>query len=179
MNSTDETAAGRIDQDPMWYRAYMDVQKALDETLGTEEEDGSDGGIAADVYLLARQRDEARAARDDYAARLRATDQGWATVAAERDESRAELARVQSAAQTLGRVVTWQARSMEAARIEMLQNGPEKAMQWILNSIPDVDDNDPEDQWDGKESAAEWIDRVQAADRAAVEAGRTQREESL
>lgn len=78
----------------------------------------------------------------------------------ERDEARAELARIQAAAQHLGHLVTGMARSMEAARIEMLQNGPEKAMQWILNSIPDVDDNDPEDQWNGTESADEWFDRT-------------------
>jgi hypothetical protein len=80
---------------------------------------------------------------------------------------KAELSRVQSAAQTLGKIVTRHAQSMEAARIEMFQNGPEAAMQWILNSLPDVSDEAPEDQWDGKETATQWIDRTQAADRAA------------
>ena len=80
---------------------------------------------------------------------------------------RCELSRVQSAARTLGKVVTRMAQSMEAARIEMIQNGPEAAMQWILNSLPDVSDEAPEDQWDGKETATQWIDRTQAADRAA------------
>ena len=84
----------------------------------------------------------------------------------ERDEARAEFARVRSGAETLGKVVCWQAQSMEAARIEMIQSGPEKAMQWILNSLPDVDDNDPEDQWNGTETAREWLDRQRAADRA-------------
>jgi hypothetical protein len=88
------------------------------------------------------------------------------------DMAAAKLAELENAlssgGQTLGKIVTWQARSMRAARIEMLQNGPEKAMQWILNSIPDVDDSDPADQWDGKESAAEWLDRQQTADRAAA-----------
>ena len=79
---------------------------------------------------------------------------------------KAELARLRNGAQQLGKIVTWQAQSMEAARIEMIQNGPEAAMQWILNSIPDVDDNDPEDQWNGTETAREWLDRQQAADRA-------------
>ena len=79
----------------------------------------------------------------------------------------AELSRVQSGAQTLGKIVTRMAQSMEAARIEMIQNGPEAAMQWILNSLPDVSDEAPEDQWDGKETATQWIDRTQAADRAA------------
>jgi len=100
------------------------------------------------------------------------TTRAWAAAAKAAAEAaglgrvEAELARTQSAAQTLGKVVCWQAQSMEAARIEMIQNGPEKAMQWILNSIPDVDDNDPADQWNGTESAAEWIERQQAADRA-------------
>jgi hypothetical protein len=78
----------------------------------------------------------------------------------------ARLASFRSGAETLGKIVVRQAQSMEAARIEMIQNGPEKAMQWILNSIPDVDDNDPADQWNGTETAREWLDRQQAADRA-------------
>ena len=49
---------------------------------------------------------------------------------------------------------------MEAARIEMLQGSTEKAMEWILQSLPDVDDNEPEDQWNGTESAQEWFDRT-------------------
>lgn len=84
---------------------------------------------------------------------------------------KAELSRVQSAAQTLGKIVTRLGQSMEAARIEMIQNGPEAAMQWILNSLPDVSDEAPGDQWDGQETATQWIDRTQAADRAAAEAG--------
>ena len=80
---------------------------------------------------------------------------------------KAELTRTQSAAQTLGKVIVRLSQSMEAARIEMIQNGPEAAMQWILNSLPDVSDEAPEDQWDGEETATEWIDRMQAADRAA------------
>lgn len=87
--------------------------------------------------------------------------------AAEVARLKAELSRVQSAAQTLGKIVARMAQSMEAARIEMIQNGPEAAMQWILNSLPDVSDEAPGDQWDGKETARQWIDRTQAADRAA------------
>ncbi len=37
----------------MYERAYFEVQDILDEVLGAEEEDGSGGGIAADVALLA------------------------------------------------------------------------------------------------------------------------------
>ena len=75
----------------------------------------------------------------------------------------AEIARLRGACRTLGRIVVSQQRSMQAARIEMAQNGPEKAMQWILNSLPDVYDG-PE--WDGEETAAAWLDRVEAADKA-------------
>lgn len=50
-----------IDQDPMWHRAYMDVEAVLNQALGSEEEDGLGSGVAADVALLAQQRDEARA----------------------------------------------------------------------------------------------------------------------
>jgi hypothetical protein len=49
---------------------------------------------------------------------------------------------------------------MRAAQIEDQQNGSEKAIEWILNAIPDVDDNDPADQWNGTESAEEWLDRT-------------------
>jgi hypothetical protein len=72
----------------------------------------------------------------------------------------AEVARLRSGGETLGRIVVRMSRSMQAARIDMLQNGPKAGMQWILNSLPDVDDNDPADQWDGKETAAEWLDRT-------------------
>ena len=81
---------------------------------------------------------------------------------------KAELSRTQSAAQTLGKIVTRMAQSMEAARIEMIQNGPEAAMEWIVNSLPDVSDEAPQDQWDGNETATQWMDRTQAADRAAA-----------
>ena len=66
-----EKAAADIDRDPMWHRAYMDVQAVLDKPLGAEEEDGAGAGIAADVWLLARQRDEARAQVAQMAARLK------------------------------------------------------------------------------------------------------------
>lgn len=45
----------------MWEQTYLDTQKVLDVALGTEEADGAGAGIAADVHLLAVQRDEARA----------------------------------------------------------------------------------------------------------------------
>ena len=54
----------------------------------------------------------------------------------------------------------------QAARIEMLQNGPHAGMQWILNSIPDVFEDDGL-AWDGTETAQAWSDRVEAADKAA------------
>lgn len=100
-------------------------------------------------------------------AQKRAAEAGMALVdPAELARLKAELSRTQSAARTLGKIVTRMAQSMEAARIEMIQNGPELAMQWILNSLPDVSDEAPEDQWDGKETATQWMDRIQAASRA-------------
>jgi hypothetical protein len=65
-----ETTAPDVDRDPMWHQAYMDVQAVLDKALGSEEEDGAGAGIAADVWLLAHQRDEARAQVAQLAARL-------------------------------------------------------------------------------------------------------------
>jgi hypothetical protein len=55
-----DAIADRVKPDRMWENAYMDVQRVLDEALGTEEKDGAGSGIAADVWLLANQRDEAR-----------------------------------------------------------------------------------------------------------------------
>ena len=72
-----------------------------------------------------------------------------------------EIAKLRNACQLLGWVVTGQARAMEAARIEMAQGSTEKAMQWILNSLPDVWD-DEETEWDGTETANEWWDRTDA-----------------
>ncbi len=53
--------APALDAWPMWRRRYVDVQAVLDKALGDEE--GGDG-IAADVALLAAQRDQAVARRD-------------------------------------------------------------------------------------------------------------------
>jgi hypothetical protein len=101
------------------------------------------------------------------------TTRAWEAAAKAAVSADDEVRKLRNACRTMGKVITGMARSMEAARIEMLQNGPEAAMQWILNSIPDVDDNDPEDQWNGTETAGEWLDRQQAADRAAeAEAGK-------
>jgi hypothetical protein len=57
--------------DPMFGKTYMEVQAVLDKALGTEEEDGAGAGITADVWLLAHQRDEARAQVAQLAARLK------------------------------------------------------------------------------------------------------------
>src|SRR5580704_2891352 len=65
------TASPPAEADPMWMHAYRDVQAVLDEALGTEEEDGAGAGIAADVALLAAQRDAARAEARQVAARLK------------------------------------------------------------------------------------------------------------
>lgn len=80
----------------------------------------------------------------------------------------AEIAKLRNACKHMGSVIVSMSRQMECARIEMLQNGPERAMQWILNGLPDVDDNPPGMQWDGRESADEWFERT--ADYARSEA---------
>jgi hypothetical protein len=81
-----------------------------------------------------------------------------------------ELARLRNACQHMGNVIVSMSRQMECARIEMLQNGPERAMQWVLQGLPDVDDNPPEMHWNGKESADEWFERT--ADYARSEAAK-------
>jgi hypothetical protein len=79
-----------------------------------------------------------------------------------------ELASLKRSCRILANIVARNHQAMEAARIEMRQNGPHQAMQWILNSIPDVWD-DPETEWDGKESAQAWFDRTESFYRAAKE----------
>ena len=83
--------------------------------------------------------------------------------------SDSELAKAREACRWMGKIVVTQQRAMEAARIEMRQNGPHAGMQWVLNSLPDIWD-DPETEWDGNESAQAWFDRTDAEYRAA-EAG--------
>jgi len=78
----------------------------------------------------------------------------------------AEVARLREGARMLGRIIVGHTRAMEAARIELAQGSAEKAMEWILNSLPDVWE-DEETEWDGRESANEWWDRTDAFYRAA------------
>lgn len=93
------------------------------------------------------------------------TDELIAAQAGVSAEQRSALERLRNGGRELGKTVVHMSRSMRAARIEMLQNGPEKAMEWILNSLPDVDDSDLADQWDGRESATEWLDRIEGSAR--------------
>ncbi|HEY1668468.1 MAG TPA: hypothetical protein VGG54_22485, partial [Trebonia sp.] len=86
------------------------------------------------------------------------------TVAGQAGETSAARAdRLQQACITLGKVVSQQADTMYTARIELRQNVPAKAMDWILHSIPTVWDGDPGTEWDGSESAQAWWDRTDAA----------------
>lgn len=80
----------------------------------------------------------------------------------------ADLAGIRRAAQTLARITESYRHVMETARIEMKQSGPHEAMQWILNSLPDVWD-DPASEWDGFESAQEWFDRTEPSYRPPAE----------
>jgi hypothetical protein len=61
----------------------------------------------------------------------------------------------------LGAAVVHQAQTLECARIELIQGHPEAALEWILNGTPDVSDGV---EWDGKESAREWLERAEKAD---------------
>ena len=89
----------------------------------------------------------------------------------ERDEARADQEVTQRAARILADVVTQNRRVLEAARIECLQNGPAKGMEWVLESNPDVWDGKPGTEWDGHETAQQWFDRVTAAVETAATAG--------
>ena len=87
-------------------------------------------------------------------------------VAAASDPAEADTLR--RGARILGSIIARNHQAMEAARIEMIQNGPHAGMQWVLNSLPDVWD-DPETKWDGAESAQAWFDRTEDFYRAAKE----------
>ena len=81
----------------------------------------------------------------------------------------AEVASLKRSCRILANIVARNHQAMEAARIEMRQNGPHAGMQWVLNSLPDVWDDD-ETAWDGVESAQAWFDRTESFYRAAKEA---------
>jgi len=73
------------------------------------------------------------------------------------------IALLRDRARMLARIVAGSVQVMEAARIEMRQNGSDAAMQWIINAIgPDVKDWEPGEEWDGSESAQAWFDRISA-----------------
>lgn len=59
---TDAAAKSNI-----YERTYWNLQSALDEILGPREEDGAGQGSLADVWLVAEQRDAARAAAESMA----------------------------------------------------------------------------------------------------------------
>jgi len=86
---------------------------------------------------------------------------------AELTATQERLRRAEDACQLLAQVLTGHGRAMEAARIELAQGSAEKAMQWILNFLPDVWD-DEETEWNGTETAQEWWDRTDAFYRESV-----------
>jgi hypothetical protein len=89
----------------------------------------------------------------------------------ERDEARAELAKLREGARELGHITARLYRVMEAARIESHQGNNYNAVQWILNSLPPPVDEGDGLGWDGQESAQHWFDRAEADRAAEAEAG--------
>lgn len=81
-------------------------------------------------------------------------------VAYERDRLEERADRLQGACVTLGRTVEHQARMIYAAGIDVALSDFRAAAQWVLNATPDVDDNDPDDQWNGTETGAQWFERT-------------------
>ena len=80
--------------------------------------------------------------------------------AGETADVRAELAKVQRGAQTLGMVVTRQARDLYAMHIDVSRGDLEAVAQRVLAAIPDCDDNEPAEQWNGTETGSEWLERT-------------------
>jgi hypothetical protein len=79
-------------------------------------------------------------------------------------QSDAELAARQLAdgAHELAKALKGNRYALEAARIEYLQTGAEAAMRWVLGCVPDQWDGEPGTEWDGRESARDWHQRVTA-----------------
>jgi hypothetical protein len=76
-----------------------------------------------------------------------------AAVTAERDK-------IQRACQTLGRVVVHQARDLYAMWIDVSRGDMDAVRERVLNVLPDVDDNEPDEQWNGTETGGEWFWRT-------------------
>jgi hypothetical protein len=74
--------------------------------------------------------------------------------------AQAELDKVQRGAATLGMVVVRQARDLYAMHIDVTRGDLEAVRQRVLNAIPDVDDNEPAEQWNGTETGSEWLERT-------------------
>jgi hypothetical protein len=74
--------------------------------------------------------------------------------------AQAELDKVQRGAATLGMVVVRQARDLYAMHIDVSRGDLEAVKQRVLNAIPDVDDNEPAEQWNGTETGSEWLERT-------------------
>jgi hypothetical protein len=44
--------------------------------------------------------------------------------------------------------------------IDVTRGDLEAVRQRVLNAIPDVDDNEPAEQWNGTETGSEWLERT-------------------
>jgi hypothetical protein len=157
MTSPSEITPGHVVDavraDPMWEQAYMDVQAILDSALGTEEEDGAGGGIAADVHLLALQRDEARSKLADSREHGRVRE-------GERDEARAELAKAGELIRSLERAAGHKLRELYAAYIEVVHGTADDAGTILIEALDGYDGP----QWNGNESGIEWLERTEASE---------------
>lgn len=71
----------------------------------------------------------------------------------------ADLERLRSSARTLATVTASLSRALKAAWIELVQGHSDAAREWIANAIEDCWDGD---EWDGTESAQQWLDRTEA-----------------
>jgi hypothetical protein len=93
-------------------------------------------------------------------------DKGADGLAAALAEVIAERDKLQQACQTLGTVVERLARDRYASWIDASRGDMDAVRQGVLNSMPDVDDNEPDEQWNGTETGSEWFWRTRDAGRA-------------
>ena len=75
----------------------------------------------------------------------------------ERDEARAELAKLTEATRLLGMAASSQARCLYAVWIDLMRDQPGLAMHTVSEALDGFDDA-PE--WDGIETGVQWLERT-------------------
>jgi hypothetical protein len=132
-----------VDEREGWAAAH---NAAVDAALTEEREHGVTPDLVAECHQLA--------------ARIGELEGAITGVLGQRDHVEHERDKLQRACETLGRVVVGQARDLYAMWIDVSRGDMDAVRERVLNTIPDVDDNEPDEQWNGTETGGEWFWRT-------------------